>query len=91
MTANPANTALFYFLGHKAGIAFLSHHRSQKKCQDSHCTPVSGIYKIVIILIANQTKCVSTSDKSIAVEKRLGQLCKNMISRNVNSMMMITI
>lgn len=71
MTANPANTAFFYFLGHKAGRAFLSHHRSQKKCQDSHCTPVSGIHEVVIILITNKTKCVSTSDKSIAVEKKI--------------------
>lgn len=70
MTANPANTALSYFLGHKADRAFLSHHRSQKKCQDSHGAPVSGIYEVAIILIAKQTKYVFTADKSIAVEKR---------------------
>lgn len=69
MTAHPANTALFYFLGHKADRVFLSHHRSQKKCQDSHCSPVSGIYEVVIILIANRPKCVSTADRSKAVEK----------------------
>lgn len=69
MIAHPANTALFYFLGHRADRVFLSHHRSQKKCQDSHCAPVPGIYEVAIILIANLTKCVSTADRSIAVEK----------------------